>query len=826
MTQDKRPKTNWLKKIWMSIVTGFLKIGNSVIRSGFYIIWSLVLPLTIIFASQGNEMSEFIFYEKNIGHLITVLVGVIFLGYSLWIIPVFFLWIFRLVVKSGRTKYELFNLLNDHRNAENKNTIELRFFAVLPMGIFLVGLLLPAVHEIVINSDPYYLTSISIVIALALILSYLQRLLYPVQKKILLSILKLRPVRVIGGVFLRGLDNFTSLLNRVTTKEDDDESRKQYFPVLIDGMTFNLINWFSKGFFLLLLFLLGNLFFEHRWLLIFYLAFFIIWHYGILQIIDTKSYITNSHFNKHSEKSRIADFIMMNYNYVGLLLVIGVLMIWLYVESTHNNIGYFSPLFIISILFTFFLLLFDIFYKTPKLIIGLLPSGERTKRVRVVRVLLFLLSTGFWLAVVFYNANEHRIRRYVAGAEYINPAQRVSLEEYFTEWMVERDSVKTIFLVSGQGGGSRAAAWTHMCLNAADKYGNLMDNVFALSTASGSSVGVNMKLAQQKLDVPNYFYNETDTVDNIRTLYGKNYFSNSFYGLLWGDLIEGLKNSEPHFSVDRNYRLQKEEVKGFLQTFQIRSAIDSQKVLNHFEKDFLKSYYSASGVLKRDEKLQPLFLINTTRVQDANRVMISPVKMDSSDAIDFYKYFAQSKKNKNFAIPTVTAVGQSQAFPLISSQNFVDDFGNLADGGFVENSGCGAILSVYQKLKKIAPPSIRFVIIDCQNSGDIIHEVYAPKDFDSSENINATLGSLIAVVSETGVSAYSNFWREKLRREIGKDTNDVFVSLGLESDITLARMLTTRSIDAMKENLNRNNNKRNITFIQNLLKPKTTNYER
>lgn len=819
MTEQAKSKNHWLKKIWLSIITGFLRIGNSIIRSGFYIIWSLVLPLTIIFASQGNEMSEYIFYSKHIGHLITVLLGLIFLGYSLWIIPVFFLWFTKLILKTKQSRYALFDLLNKHRKAERSATIELRFFAILPLGIFVASLVLPAIPAAIEKYDKFYLLSLLIIVSFAWLLSFLQKLLYPFQKNILLYILSLRPVRVIGGVLLRGLDNFTSLIEKFRASKNLD-SRKKYFPVLIDGMTFNLVNWGSKVLFFLLLAIFHNWFFESRLLLILYLAFYLIWHYGILKIIDNKDYLRDSDPDKTSERGKIADYIMMNYNYVGLIAVIFALMIWFFIESTSDNIGSFSPLFIMSILFTFFLLIFDIFYKTPKLIISLLPTVQFTKRVRVVRVLLFILMAAFWGMMLFYNANKHRIRKYVAGDAYIDPAQRVSLDEYYRQWLGERDSIKTIFLVSGQGGGSRAAAWTHMCLNAADENGNLLDNIFALSTASGSSVGVNMKLAQQKIKAPNYFYNDTDTVDNIKDLYGKNYFSNSFYGLLFGDLLEGLLGREKHFSIDRNYRLQKEEYKGFLKSFQVRTAADSQIVKNHFEKDFLQSYYQKSGELITGDKLPPLFLINSTRVQDANRVLISPVKMDSTDAIDFYSYFAISNRDKKYAIPTVTAVGQSQAFPLISSQNFVEDFGNLADGGFVENSGCGAILNVYQKLKSIADTNVRFVIIDCQNSGEIKQEAYTRGKYDSTKNINATVKSLLAVVSETGVSAYSNFWRESLRRAVNKHPKDTFLSLGLASNITLARMLSTKSIDAMQANLKDSINAQNVLYINNLLKPK------
>lgn len=820
-----------IQRIWLKIVKGFLRLGNSIINAGFYILWSIVLPLTIIFASQGNEMTEYIFYQKNWIQLAAVLVSLVLLGYALWIIPAMFLQLIGGILKTKKSKFQLFDMLNAHRKDLDSTHLELRLFAIVPLAIFIGGLLLPYLHNGMSQFawlkkfDHLYVLTIIIIIVLAVLLVVFQRVFYTYQKRFFLFGLNCKIIVWAKRTFIKFYYKDVSNSVNINEASNDSSTIEKYRAVLINGNAFNLLNLFGKALFLGILIVFNGFFFEYRIVLICYLNFFLVWHYGVLQFIDNKSYVERTSLTKDSAPVRFADFVMMRFNYIFLLSFVAILFGWIIYKSVQDDIGFFSPLFIIGILFTFFLLVFDIFYKTPKLLTKLFSDFNLSSmRIRLVRVGLFIMMVVFWVIALFGNANQHRIRKYVAKDEYIHPDQRATLSEFYQQWKSQRDTVHTIFLVSGQGGGSRAAAWTHFCLDTLNINKKFIPNVFAFSTASGSSVGVNMILAQHKIDSPRYYYDSKKDVivDRLRVLYTRNYFSNSFYGLLFGDMIEGLLNRRKHFNIDRNYRLQKEEMNGFMETFQVKNPSDSLLVQSHFEKDYLKLYYKSSGKLF-DKKLPPLFMINSTRVQDANRVLISPIIVPYLEAMDFYSYFKFCKESTAYAIPTVTAVGQSQAFPLISSQNFVEDFGNLADGGFVENSGCGTLLNVYKELRKIVEPGMRIVIVDLQNSGTIVDSAFARTDFDDTENINATLSSMISVLSQTGVSAYSDFWRESLRRQtllFAKDSliKDTFITIGLDQDITLARMLSNRSIDSLEANLRHYNNQTKIEYIHSLIK--------
>jgi hypothetical protein len=491
-----------------------------------------------------------------------------------------------------------------------------------------------------------------------------------------------------------------------------------------------------------------------------------------------------------------------------------------------DSIGTFSPLVILVVFFSAYLMLFDLTYKTPMRIINyydrlrdeditgysvekkdgnMVTKGIDNSRIKGIRIVLVALALGFSYILLFEDFNSHRIRKNEVGASeyYYDHADRSTLSYYFTEWWQARGKPKSIFLIAGQGGGSRAAAWTHLCLDSLDEDGQFMDQVFAFSTASGSSVGVNMKLAEWRLS---QFAkaNSGGMHDPIKSLYTSNLFSNSFYGLLVGDVLDGLVPSGLPYDRDKNYRLQKEEYKGFLKAFNVQDTFLQKVVTHHFEDDYLSFYYpdTTNDILTAYKK-PPLFFINTTHVQTGNRAVFSPVVLkDFSKTTDVYKEFKRfagtpNHREKFYNLPMVTAVCQSQAFPIISAFNYLDSFGNLADGGIVENSGCGTLLDVYKGLKALPiADSVNIRIVIIPNSGGDI-------SYSSKNNNSAILGGADAII-KGGVYAYPIFWQKELISEVQKDTNDSYHVLQLTEKITLARILNNNSIDAMHADLKRN----------------------
>src|SRR5690606_19682324 len=154
---------------------------------------------------------------------------------------------------------------------------------------------------------------------------------------------------------------------------------------------------------------------------------------------------------------------------------------------------------------------------------------------------------------------------------------RPSLTTYFDEWVTNRapnrGDTLDVYLVSGQGGGSRAAVWFFMAMNYLDSLestpsSRFSDRVFSISTVSGSTSGAAMFLADNYLGVPRH---SASVVPRMKAIYGRNFLSSSFWGMLIGDSFEGAKHAvsgklggaPTAFPKDRNYYFQEEEIRGY-----------------------------------------------------------------------------------------------------------------------------------------------------------------------------------------------------------------------------------------------------------------------
>ncbi len=805
------------------------RIGNTLVNNSFYIIWSLLLPLMTIFAGQGTELLDYILLEKESTQLILVIISIILLGYALWIIPVNFFGLYNWVLKLGLDKKKIFRAVTAERVRTEYSSLPLSFLSILPLLVFVSVLGAP---QTLISGWKGWLLYWLCIFTFVYLLSKIYKHIYKVQKSILQYSTYLFWRTGIPKLIM-AIESF--FRNRLNSVEGEMNLGGELYE---KAWAFNWINWLYKALFILVFYVSNPFFFSHRWALVTLLSILCLWLFGVLKCIERQDYLGKTAAVYREDKNkRTADYWMMRVNYFVLFVLVLAFVIRFYMLSNADRIGDISSLIIIGFFFTLLLMLFDIFYKTPLALISIysrkIPKSnvfgaqhltEERKRFRLntVRILLVLLSLGFWSLVILYNPNKHRIRKHTVKKEdYLPSSKRLGLLEYFEKWYDVRNRPKKVLLFSGQGGGSRAAAWIHLALNEMDKDGKLLDHVFAISTASGSTVGINMKFAQWKLSrFGNQFIRDSNRNDIIN-LYKQNYFSNSFYGLLFGDLVESIIKREKHFDVDRNYRLQKEELKGFIETFKPKSKLDSQIVVNHFEKDFLYMYYGHSKIEEESYPYPPLFFINSTLVQNAHRAVIAPVVLDSMPAIDVLDRFKRVDSQNFYALPMVTAVNQSQAFPIISSQNFIEGFGNLADGGFVENSGCGFVHSVYKRLKKRYKDTIEFVIIDFQNSGNRSDSLYSLKT-DSVENINASTSVLYSVLYNTGVVAYSDFWRYQLINEVRSHKQDTFLSIWLDKEITLSRVLTSTSIMAMYDDLERLNSTA-LHFVDTTFYPKIKN---
>lgn len=478
------------------------------------------------------------------------------------------------------------------------------------------------------------------------------------------------------------------------------------------------------------------------------------------------------------------------------------------------EIGQLSPIFILIIAISLYLFLADVLVTTQLNITAIYNSapekygqahpGSTPKSAWVwYRPLVRIATVAAIFLFLFNSINSHRIRRTVATTEHTYSAStRPSLTTYFDEWVEKRvpnrGDTLDVYLISGQGGGSRAAVWFFMAMNYLDSLkstpsSRFSDRVFSISTVSGSTSGAAVFLADNYLGVPQH---AASIAPRMKTVYGRNYLSSSFWGILIGDSFEGAKynvfgkltKTRQSFPKDRNYYFQEEEVHGYTLATPL---ISSSEINRFFKDDYLTPYISRTTATWHSNI--PLFFINSAIVETGERGVFSPVNLAGfSLAADLYGLFKQTHPKYN--IPLIACVNQSQAFPVINAYNYLDGAGRLIDGGIYENSGTTTTLEVYEALKqhiafrKDTSKVIRLVCINIVNTNmdvakDSVH--YRP----------ASVLNTLTAAFQSPFGGHEQFSYRNIMRRVSRP--DTVFSFTLDKPVPLTRMLPPAAIDTM-----------------------------
>jgi hypothetical protein len=379
---------------------------------------------------------------------------------------------------------------------------------------------------------------------------------------------------------------------------------------------------------------------------------------------------------------------------------------------------------------------------------------------------------GFTL---FSWASDHNIRNNV---EIPYSLQRSTLSTYYKDWKL-KNNIKPnqeIVLICGQGGGSRAGAWT---------YANLMKiydaPIFAISTVSGSSNGANNFITQKSIDL---ILNKRNLDSNfIYKLYNYNYLSHAFYGLLFKDGVLGFKLLQ-----DRNYFHQEDEIDAFISAYNIDKRPEISDSIEKFcYQDLIAKYH--------DPRLQyklPLHFINTAITQTGKRGVFSPVVMDTNQvfltAKDVYDKF--KKINPSKALLSHTAVDASQSFPFTSAYQYLENCGNLIDGGLYDNTGANTLLEIYMALKTIDPKQ-KFRILAIQSNDS---------DNKNTLETQSLIKSTIKSLSSSPFSGHAYYWNKALK-QICDQNKDTLQSIDLsvlnkdKNEIALGIYLSNKTVE-------------------------------
>lgn len=283
-------------------------------------------------------------------------------------------------------------------------------------------------------------------------------------------------------------------------------------------------------------------------------------------------------------------------------------------------------------------------------------------------------------------------------------AKRESLETDFSNWYNKTfaDSINTIkhkdsaviYLVSGEGGGIRAAYFTAQFLSKLHEINpQFTKQVYGISTVSGSSVGVGM------------YYNllvhkEREMVNKSKQILRIDFLSHLTAKMTFADMLQRFIP----FPIKRFSRARGLE-NDFAQTFHhIAGYIDTGN----------------GGYLNttlRNKEL-PRLLINSTNSENGNRAIISPFALGTA----FYNtndIFETTKRDIDF----YTCLSLSSRFAYFTPAGLIKDYQtgeekySAVDGGYFENSGAYTMLDLYNKLKTLVKgKKVKFHFIVLKNS--------------------------------------------------------------------------------------------------------------
>jgi hypothetical protein len=399
-------------------------------------------------------------------------------------------------------------------------------------------------------------------------------------------------------------------------------------------------------------------------------------------------------------------------------------------------------------------------------------------------------------------------------------------KDYIMGWLDDRQKrlgkdFFDVYIVAGQGGGSRGAYWFSKIMTEMDALteGSFRQQCLAMSTVSGSSVGAQGIVALWD-SIPFTPQNDATILSKFsHNAFQHNFLSGNLADVFFKDDIAALWTSTGDFNPltlgcgDRNHRLQREEavrieealhggdqkVDGYAYLSLFR-AFRLQHLKNCATNAPFWSFYYDYSTDKPRYKL-PLLFANTCQVQGGKRSFVSPVQNDTTlfiNTFDLTKHLMHHSKS----ISLTSAANLSELFPYLSmaSRLAVKDSLdiNFVDGGYYENYGlttahelvrfCADSLKTMPKYK-----GIRLHVIAIINSQDAVAD-------NTIQGISQITAPVQAIMGAT-FGGHADHKLLEMRRKSGHE-NFTFYEVQLpktddKSVVPLSRMLSLKSMKYM-----------------------------
>ncbi|WP_336517765.1 hypothetical protein [Pollutibacter soli] len=365
---------------------------------------------------------------------------------------------------------------------------------------------------------------------------------------------------------------------------------------------------------------------------------------------------------------------------------------------------------------------------------------------------------------------------------------------------------KSIYIICGMGGGSRAGYITASMLSLLEKnIPDLWNKTLFCSTISGSSPGIYHYLKYKEYAGP-------AKEEFLKIIYQRNYNSSGVFGFLFGDAFAAAFGSWPSFPLpfardsvpgtgfrDRNFRIRMEyefALKQAMANGEVpdywQSTFSRRERASGYEPDYFKDFFE-----KRIGTV-PIHVINTFAIHSGRRVVLSPFYVNDQRVFTNSILPLQERiYHDSVAFKDIMyrdATNLSELFPFLSGASTIGSNSKeqFVDGGYFENYGLATALDLYNLVRKLDSSNakrIKFILIknSLQNAKD------------SVENLAVQLTAPLSGAMSSPFTGHANHFLQLFENEFGKERFRVFTFDDERYKVPLTRALTRRHIKSMDD---------------------------
>lgn len=754
------------------------KILRSIKYNGFFIIISILFPLLFIKMDAGREL--FIQLADSDQWYNNSLIAAAFhcLSLSMWCFPAFAVSLFIFLTHSNKGNRQRYTdeLARAYLNDDEGKSIS-RFWASIPFILFNITLL-------TIQFGKWWGIGLLAVLIIYAILDKLYKLSYKL-KGITGKPLNRFMVKYEWAVYLVLL-LFYFLV-----------------PLLLKALPRPVLKGSLSGFYLFSMIL-------------------VFWHQFLL---DTEA--KDLHAAPDDPKVKAKEFRTDQRRHCLLMGLLAIIIILLYLFMSYSLLPLISPVFVSICISSMLIMGFELFISTQLVLTRIANDNEHKLRYKVYEVVVIIFCIGMFYSYFAHSINKGNIRteQVLESGKIPGDYKQYPLDSFFTTWYNDRlgdsniykpgDSNHVVYLISGQGGGSRAGARFLMAMKYLEQIdSHIYQKTFSISAVSGSITGANMYIASKQFNLLNHTGfllqndpndpKQRDSVDQVlnrdpiltfvKDIYSKNYLSSGILGITLSDyFIDGIRCNLGNSNRDRNFYFQNEEITSFVQSAAFQNKYPHKDSIDLAKQYFLNDYlYNYRDTQKTDI---PVFLINTTIIETGRKAIFSPIRLNTFSIFeDVYNNFRECGFNRFNALPLITCVNQGQAFPLLNTYNHIHGTGRLGDGGLYENSGTETTQELYEKLfalvqsKKEKIGKIKLVCITILNS-PIRNEALASSSNSYLGTLQFAMANPFKGRERTAIERLNNFLNPKV--------NGNHPILQPKNSYSLTRALSKQTINEM-----------------------------